>query len=184
MRKEARLSGFGGQGIILAGEILGKAAALYDGKHATFTQSYGPESRGGACAAEVVIDDGPVHYPHVLDPDILVVMSQGAYHRYAPELRPGGLLIYDEDLVKIDQTAKNHRVLAVPATRIAEGLGRKLVANIVILGFLAAVTDLASSEALLKAVLASVPKGTEDLNRRAFEAGMEYGKRIQPKDAQ
>ena len=89
-RREVRLSGFGGQGIILSGSILGKAAAIYDNKYATFTQSYGPEARGGACAAEVVIDDQPVHHPHIMDPEVLVVMSQGAYNKYVPEFREHG----------------------------------------------------------------------------------------------
>jgi 2-oxoglutarate ferredoxin oxidoreductase subunit gamma len=177
MRREIRLSGFGGQGIILAGEIVGKAAALFDHKHATFTQSYGPESRGGACAADVVIDDHPVHYPHAIDPEVLVVMSQGAYVRYVPELRKGGLLVIDENLVKVDALADGARVLSVPSTKIAEASGRKVVANIVMLGFLSAVTDIASPAAIREAVLASIPPGTEALNTRAFDAGVDYGRR-------
>lgn len=177
MRKEVRLSGFGGQGIILAGEILGKAVALYDRKHATFTQTYGPESRGGSCAAEVILDDKPVHYPHITDPIVLVVMSQGAYNKYVPGFRQDGLLIIDQDLVKLDDQAQGRQVFSIPATRIAEQAGRKLVANIVMLGFLAAVTDLTSVEALRQAVLTSIPKGTEDLNSRAFQAGYDYGRR-------
>ncbi len=177
-RQEVRLSGFGGQGIILAGEIMGKAAAIYDGKHATFTQSYGPEARGGACAAEIVIDTHPVHYPHILDPEVLVVMSQGAYTRYVPEFRRDGLLIIDTDLVETDQRAGGLQTLSIPATRIAEQVGRKLVANIVMLGFLAAVTELVSVDALREAVLSSIPKGTEELNRKAFEAGLEHGLQV------
>jgi 2-oxoglutarate ferredoxin oxidoreductase subunit gamma len=180
MRKEVRLSGFGGQGIILAGEIVGKAAALYDRKYATFTQGYGPESRGGACSAEVIIDERPVHYPHVLDPDVLVVMSQGAYNRYVPEFSKDGMLVIDDGLVTLDEMAQGRKVLAIPATRIAEEVGRKLVANIVMLGFLAAVTDLTSVEAMRQAVLTSIPKGTEDLNIRAFQAGFDYGRSCGP----
>ena len=183
MRREVRLSGFGGQGIILAGEILGKAAALYDHKHATFTQSYGPESRGGSCAAEIILDEKPVHYPHVLDPRVLVVMSQGAYTKYVPGFHQDGLLIVDEDLVKLDDAAQGHQVLSVPATRIAEQVGRKVVANIVMLGFLAAVTDLVSVEAMRQAVLSSIPKGTEALNTRAFQAGFEYGQKVMARGA-
>ncbi len=176
-RLEVRLSGFGGQGIIRSGEIIGKAAVLYDGRFATFTQSYGPESRGGACAAQVAIADDPVElsYPHVVDPSVLVVMSQGGYNKYVPDFRRDGLLIIDEDLVELDEAAEGLAMLKVPATRLAEEIGRRIVANVVMLGFVAAVTDIASPEAIRQAVLSSVPKGTEELNERAFDAGFEYG---------
>ncbi len=176
-RLEVRLSGFGGQGIIRSGEIIGKAAVLYDGRFATFTQSYGPESRGGACAAQVAIADDPVElsYPHVVDPSVLVVMSQGGYNKYVPDFRRDGLLIIDEDLVELDEAAEGLEMLKVPATRLAEEIGRRIVANVVMLGFVAAVTDIASPEAIRQAVLSSVPKGTEELNERAFDAGFEYG---------
>jgi 2-oxoglutarate ferredoxin oxidoreductase subunit gamma len=130
-RLEVRLSGFGGQGIIRSGEIVGKAAAIYDGRYATFTQSYGPESRGGACAAQVAIADDPVElsYPHVIDPSILVLMSQGAYNRYIADFRRDGLLIVDEGLVELDGRAEGLRVLKIPATRLAEELGRRIGAQ-------------------------------------------------------
>lgn len=181
-RLEIRLSGFGGQGIVRSGEIVGKAASLYDGRFATFTQSYGPESRGGACAAQVAIADDPVElsYPHVIDPTVLVVMSQGGYNKYVPDFRRDGLLITDEDLVSLDQAAEGLQVLSIPATRLAEGLGRRIVANVVMLGFVAAVTDIASADALKRAVLDSVPKGTEELNEKAFDTGFEYGQENTP----
>ncbi|HEC33859.1 MAG TPA: pyruvate ferredoxin oxidoreductase [Chloroflexi bacterium] len=179
-RLEIRLSGFGGQGIIRSGEIIGKAAVLYDGRYATFTQSYGPESRGGACAAQVAIADDPVElsYPHLVAPSILVIMSQGAYNKYVSGFRRDGLLLVDESLVELDEAAEGLRVLGIPATRLAEELGRRIVANVVMLGFLAAVTDVASPEALRQAVLSSVPKGTEELNERAFETGFRYGQEM------
>lgn len=178
-RLEIRLSGFGGQGIIRSGEIIGKAAVLYDGRYATFTQSYGPESRGGACAAQVAIADDPVElsYPHVIDPSILVIMSQGAYNKYVPDFRRDGLLIIDDSLVDLDEVAEGLRVTSVPATRLAEEMGRRIVANVVMLGFLTATTDVVSPEAMKQAVLDSVPKGTEELNERAFEAGLQYGQK-------
>ncbi|NIO69060.1 MAG: pyruvate ferredoxin oxidoreductase [Anaerolineae bacterium] len=179
-RTEIRLSGFGGQGIVKTGYIIGEAVTIHDGKNATFTQSYGPESRGGACAAQVVISDEPISYPHVIDPSILVVMSQGAYNKYVPGFRKDGLLIIDEDLAETDEAAEGLRILSIPATRLAEELGRKVVANVVMLGFLTAVTDLASVEAMKKAVLSSVPKGTEELNLKAFERGYEYGQQVAP----
>lgn len=178
-RLEIRLSGFGGQGIIRSGEIVGRAAALYDGRYATFTQSYGPESRGGACAAQVIIADDPVElsYPHLVDPSVLIIMSQGAYNKYVPGFRQDGLLLVDEDLVELDEAAEPLRVIGIPATRLAEELGRRIVANVVMLGFVAAITDIVSPEAMKSAVLDSVPKGTEELNTRAFETGFEYGQK-------
>jgi 2-oxoglutarate ferredoxin oxidoreductase subunit gamma len=105
-------------------------------------------------------------------------MSQGGYNKYVPSFGPDGLLIIDEGLVELDEAAEGLRVLAIPATRLAEELGRRIVANVVMLGFVAVTTDIASPEALKKAVLESVPKGTEELNMRAFETGFEYGQRM------
>ncbi len=175
-RTEVRLSGFGGQGIILAGFIVGQAASIYDGKNATFTQAYGPEARGGSCSAQVVITDEPGAYPYVSNPSVVVAMSQESYAKYAAQVGDDVQVIIDEDLVKPEKSQKN-RILAVPATRIAQELGRSAVANIVMLGFLAAVTDIASTEAMKKSVLDSVPKGTEALNTSAFDRGYEAGKR-------
>jgi 2-oxoglutarate ferredoxin oxidoreductase subunit gamma len=178
-RIEIRLSGFGGQGIILAAHILGKAAALHDHQHATMTQNYGPESRGGACSGQVIISDVPVSYPHLTKPHIVVAMSQEAYTKYAGDLVDGGLLIIDEDLVKPNGGAANAHLFRIPATRIAEkDLKRKMVANIVMLGCLAALDASVSADALRQAVRSSVPKGTEDFNIQAFERGYEYGKRL------
>jgi 2-oxoglutarate ferredoxin oxidoreductase subunit gamma len=180
-RLEIRLSGFGGQGIIRSGEIIGKAAVLYDNHYATFTQSYGPESRGGACAAQVAISDDPAElsYPHIINPSVLVIMSQGAYNKYVPDFSRDGLLIIDNSLVELDEEAQGLRVLKIPATHIAEELGRRIVANVVMLGFLAAVTAVASPQAIKQAVLASVPRGTEELNERAFEAGLQYAQDLE-----
>jgi len=177
-RTEIRLTGFGGQGIILSGYIIGKAAAIHDKKQATFTQSYGPESRGGACSAQVIISDEPIDYPHLIALSILVVMSQEGYNEYAPTLRDEALLIVDEDLVEGGELAADVKLLSVPATRLAEEMGRKIVANIVMLGFFAAVTDVVSVEAMREAVRTSVPKGTEELNLKAFGKGYEYGESV------
>ena len=173
-RVEIRIAGFGGQGIVLTGQILGQAASIYDKGFATLTQSYGPESRGGACTAEVVASDKPIDYPYVQTPKILIVLSQEAYTKYAQDPAKGTLLIIDSDLVKPD-SSHNPAPLAIPATRMAREMGRPVVANIIMLGFLAAVSDLVSTEALRKSILASVPKGTEELNMKAFELGYDYG---------
>lgn len=169
-RREVRLAGFGGQGIVLAGYILGKAAALYDGKDAVFSQSYGPEARGGACAAEVIIDDGGVDYPVLTTPDILVVMSQEAGTKYAADVNDGTTILVDTDLVRLDTSRET---FDAPFTGIAEGLGRRMVANIAMLGFLTAVTSVVSVEAMEEAIRTTVPEKTIDLNLRAFRAGYE-----------
>jgi len=173
-RDEIIIGGFGGQGIVLAGNIVGKAAAIFDGKNATLTQDYGPEARGGACRAQVVISDSQISYPYIEDPSVLVVMSQEAYTKYSAGLRQDTLLLTDKDLVKARKSRTN-RILSIPATQIAQELGRTAVANIVMLGFFTAVTKTVSVEAMKKAVLDSVPKGTEELNEKAFEQGYAYG---------
>jgi len=173
-RQEIIIGGFGGQGIILAGNIVGKAAAIFDGRNATLTQDYGPEARGGACRAQVVISDGQISYPYVEKPEVLVVMSQEAYTKYSPALLKDGLLLFDKDLVK-PKKSPTKRIFSIPATRFAQELGRSAVANIVMLGFLSAFSDIVPTEAIKKSVLDSVPKGTEGLNEKAFERGYSYG---------
>lgn len=172
---EIRFSGFGGQGVILAGSIAGKAASIFENRHATLTQSFGPESRGGACSASVVIAEERVDYPFLRKMDILVSMSQAAYLKFIDDLKPGGLLIYEQDLVILERLREDIRSYAIPATRFAEELGRRIVLNIVMLGFFTAVSGTIGVEAARKAVLDSVPAGTEQLNLSAFNKGYEYG---------
>lgn len=173
-RHEVRLAGFGGQGIIMSGYILGKAAALYDGKDAVFSQSYGPEARGGACAAEVVIDDDAVDYPVLTRPDILVLMSQEAAEKYSGDMAENAVVLIDEDLVT---ASPGKTVRGAPTTRIAEDLGRRIVANIAMLGFLTGATGVVSRGAMEEAIKTSVPEKTIPLNLNAFNAGFEYGER-------
>lgn len=177
LRKEILITGFGGQGIVLAGLIVGKAASLGDHKESSLTQSYGPEARGGSCSAQVIISDGSIHYPYVRNPDILVCMSQGGYDKFADSLKDDSILITDQNLVQ-SATAGTANSFAIPATRMAEELGRKMMANIVMLGFFTAVTDAVSVDSARNAVLASVPKGTEKLNTTAFNKGYDYGQAI------
>ncbi len=172
---EIKFGGLGGQGIILAGMIVGKAAALYDKKESTLTQAFGPEARGSACSAQVVVSDEKILYPYVQHPHILVTMSQDAYTQFSPALAPGGTLIIEEELVKPEPIPPGAKVYKVPATRIAEDLGRRMVLNIVMVGFFAAVTKVVNVDAIRKAVADSVPKGTTDLNLKAFDRGYEYG---------
>jgi len=173
-RYEIRLSGRGGQGVILAGYITAQAASIFDHKNATLIQDYGPAARGGACRTDIVISGERVLYPYINAPSVLIAMSQQAYDRYCPNNREDTLVIIDEDLVK-PRVRKGDRLLAIPARRIAEELGRVAVANSVMLGFFTAVTDIISVEAMRKSMLASVPKNTDELNTRAFEQGYAYG---------
>jgi len=173
---EIRVAGFGGQGVILSAVVLGKAASIYENGFATMTQNFGPEARGGACSAQLVISDSPVLYPYVTQPDMMVVMSQEAYNRFAPELKPGGLLIVEEDLVRVSNLNRDKKVYSIPATRFAEELGKRMVLNSVMVGFFTAVTELLSADAVRKAVADSVPPTFRELNLKAFEKGYEYGK--------
>jgi 2-oxoglutarate ferredoxin oxidoreductase subunit gamma len=175
---EIRIAGFGGQGVILAAAIIGKAAALFQGGFATMTQSFGPEARGGSSSAQVILSGEPILYPYVTEPDVLVVLSQEAYTRFTPELKHGGVLIIEQDLVRVGQIPSGARVFGVPATRLAEELGRKVVLNVVMVGFLGAVTNLLDPAALRKAVGDSVPASLEKLNLEAFDKGYAYGIRL------
>ena len=172
-RKEIRVAGFGGQGIVLSGSIIGKAASIYDKGFAALTQSYGPESRGGSCRAEVVISDVPIGYPYISKPQVQIILSQDAYNEYGKNAPPETLLIVDADLVTIDPSP-NHKPVSIPASRMAQEMGRPVVANIIMLGFLAAKSDIVPPKALKKSIMDSIPAGTEDFNMKAFELGYNY----------
>lgn len=167
---EIRLGGVGGQGIALAGNLLGRAASIFDGKEAVFTQTHGPEARGGASRADVIISDRPIAYPFVTHPNILAVLFTEAYERFRPELAKGGLLIVDADLVT--PHASDTDAIPLPVTRIATGLGSKVVANIVLLAYLAESTGVVSIESLNQAIRATVAPRHLDLNLKAFDAGV------------
>src|SRR6201997_744353 len=175
---ELRIAGFGGQGVILSAIVLGKAASIYQGAYATMTQNFGPEARGGGCRAQLLISGGPILYPYVTQPDIMVVMSQEAYTRFVPELKEGGILIVEQDLVRVTDLPRQTKVYSCPATRLAEELGKRMVLNSVMVGFFAAVTQLLELEAVRKAVADSVPTSFRELNLKAFEKGFEYGNSV------
>jgi 2-oxoglutarate ferredoxin oxidoreductase subunit gamma len=173
-KKQVRLAGFGGQGIVLAGMILGKAAVLFENVNAVMTQSYGPEARGGACSADVIISESRINYPRVTVPDILVLMAEEAAHTYGPKTAENALILVNEDLVKTIPDRPGLRVLKIPATSIAEKLGRVIVSNIVMLGFITGAAGIVDYESMKQAILASIPKGTEKLNLAAFQAGYDH----------
>jgi len=172
---EIRISGFGGQGVILSAIVIGKAGCIFENGFSTMTQSFGPEARGGACSAQVILSNEPILYPYVTRPDILVTMSQEAYTLFSPQLKENGILIIEQDLVRVDKLPAGVRVYGVPATRLAEELGKRMVLNIVMVGFFAAVTNVLEPEAVRQAVAASVPEAFRELNLKAFDKGFEYG---------
>lgn len=171
MRNEVRFSGFGGQGIILSAVIIGRAAVMYDNKFAVQTQVYGPEARGGASMSAVIIDDDPILYPKVSVPDIYVIMSQEGFEKYGVDANDDAIMLIDSTLV---HSRPKCRCIEIPATRQAkEVLKKDIVANIVMLGALVAATHVVSETSLEKAILDSVPKGTEALNQKAMKMGFE-----------
>jgi len=175
-RTEIRLAGEGGQGMILAGIILAEAAAIYDGKNAVQSQSYGPEARGGASRSEVIISDDEIDFPEVILPNILVALSQMAYDKYAANLSLDGLIIVDDEKVK---NVSGENVIKLPVGHIAlNATGRAITSNTVVLGILVGLTGLVSRPALEQAVTAHAPKGTEELNSKALQAGFEQAELI------
>jgi len=177
-RYEIRLSGEGGQGLVLAGKILAEAAAIYDNKNATQSQSYGPEARGGASRSEVIISDGEIDYPKAMNIDLLLALTQESCDRYHKDLKAEGILLVDSDSVHQCPEGK-FKIYRVPIINTAKDkVGRVMVANIVALGIIAELTKIVSNEALEAAILSRVPKGTEKLNLEAFRIGAETGKNI------
>lgn len=172
---EIRFSGFGGQGIIRCGLITGKALSLFDNKHATMTQSFGPEARGSACSSQLVVSEERVLYPYITQPEILIAMSQEAYDKYEPHLRKDGILIIDEDLVNPNPPRDKIKLFSVQSTRIAEELGNRIIGNLVMLGFFTAITSVVSPDAMKKALPGLVPERFLDLNIKGFEKGYEVG---------
>jgi 2-oxoglutarate ferredoxin oxidoreductase subunit gamma len=181
-RIEIRLAGEGGQGMILAGIVLAEAAAIHEGKNAVQTQSYGPEARGGASKAEVIIANSEIDHPEVIDADVLVAMSQEACDKYAVDVKRDGLLIVDKE--KVGRVAIRHaRIVRLPITRMAsEATGKAITANVVALGALVGLTDVVSRDAIEKAVAARAPKGTEDMNRKALATGFEAAEALRQAD--
>ncbi len=181
---EIRFSGFGGQGIIRCGLITGKAISLFDNKFATMTQSFGPEARGSACSSQLVVSEDRVLYPYISRPEVLVAMSQEAYEKYEPELKEGGTLIIDQDLVKLKPSKKNVKLYLIPSTRFAEELGNRIFANLVMLGFFTAISKTVSPEAMKNALPGLVPKRSLDINIKAFDRGYDFGIEVLDKEKQ
>lgn len=175
-RTEIQLGGFGGQGIMSAGKIIGMAAAVFNNLEACFTQSYGPEARGGAAGSQVIISSKPIHHPHLTEPTSMIIMSQGAYAKYVETLAVDGVLLIDNELVKLPEDHRTDiKTLGIPATRIAEEAGNSRAANSVMLGFWTAVEGIVNKEAMEESIAESVPPKTVDLNLEVFRTGYEEG---------
>jgi len=176
-RTEVQLGGFGGQGIMSAGKIIGQAAAIYDQLEASFTQSYGPEARGGSAGSQVVIASDPIHHPHLIEPISAIIMSQAAFDKYAPTLASDGKLLIDDGLVLLPEDhRKDIRIYGIPATQIAEEIGNSRAANTVMLGFWTAIIGVVSEAAMRQSVSESVPPKTLDVNLKAFDLGFTKGR--------
>lgn len=178
MRKDIRVCGFGGQGVILAGFIIGKAACVFDKYNAVQSQSYGPEARGGAARSEVIISDEKIGYPRPTSIDVYVAMAQEAFNTYQDDLKDDAIIIIDPDLVPNHDIGKP--IYKIHAQKIAEELGNKIVTNITMVGATTGIFDLLDPEAVKKAVIDSVPKRFTELNINAFERGFEAGKNARP----
>lgn len=175
-RFEVRFSGSGGQGLITAAVVFAEAAGVYNGKYVCQTQSYGPEARGGKSKAEVVISNKPIDYPKAMKLDLLLAMNQAACDAYFFDLQPDGLLVVDSTLVEQHPTS---RIIPIPFTDIArDEIGREVVANMVALGAVGVLSGSVTKENLEKALLARVPKGTEEMNLKALHRGMEEAGKV------
>ncbi len=174
-RTEIRIAGFGGQGVILAGIVLGHAAAVYEGRKAVQTQSYGAETRGGAARSEVVISNEKIDYPKVLSADITIAMSQESFEKYGSDVRRGSALFIDADLVTSVPAAAGATIYRVPAMKMAaEEFKKTLVANMIMLGAVCAITGVVRLQSLKRSVEELAPKGSVDLNLRALNRGFEW----------
>lgn len=171
MRMEIRIAGFGGQGVGLAGHIIGKAIAIYTDREAVMTQSYGPEARGGASCADIVLSDNTIDYPFIQKPDILVLFSQEAYSKFRSTSKKSAAVLIDSGLVI---PLQNDLTFNIPATAIAEELGHRIVANMIMLGYLSSITNVVQPEPLVKAIKTTVKPKFIELNLKAFHSGYEY----------
>ncbi|MBI5524975.1 MAG: 2-oxoacid:acceptor oxidoreductase family protein [Deltaproteobacteria bacterium] len=180
-RYEIRLGGSGGQGLILAGVILGEAAAIHDGKNAVQTQSYGPEARGGMSKSDVIVSNEEIDYPKAYRMDLLLALTQASFSGYVKDVKPGGLVVYDTSLVR-DVCEGNYRLVGIPIVETAtRAIGKSMVANVVSLGAIVELTGIVSKEAVEKSLMGRAPRGTEEINRRALHAGYDLVKNAEQK---
>jgi 2-oxoglutarate ferredoxin oxidoreductase subunit gamma len=176
-RRETRIAGFGGQGVITAGYVLANAAAIYDGQYALMSQSYGPEARGGSCKSDVITSEEPIDYPKIARPDCLVALSNDAFASFVDSVKDGGVVVYEDSLVDVPEKGMDpdRRYYGVPAVATANDLGNPLAANMVMLGAVQALTGVVKAEALAASISDRFPRRKE-LNLKALQRGIELGK--------
>lgn len=167
---QVRFAGVGGQGIVLVGRLLGQAA-LFEGKEAVCTQSYGPEARGGASKTDVIVSDNPIDYPFVTAADVLAVFFQEAYVRYRGEIQPAASVIIDTSLVQPSED--DSLVVGLPATTLAEELGSRIACNVVMLGYLIGATNVVSRDAAEQVIRSTMKPSVVELNLQALDIGIE-----------
>ncbi len=177
-RFEVRIAGQGGQGIVTAGVMIGRAASVFGGKNVTLMQSYGPESRGGASKVEIIVSDENIHYPNIRKPNVIAIMSQEAYRKNLEDLSGNAIVILDPEMIQEDPTNPAKNIYRVPATRIAENLGKPIVASVVMVGAIIGLTGMVDTSSIEKTIAEYTPKGTEELNLNAFKNGREYAQKL------
>ncbi|MEE4359131.1 MAG: 2-oxoacid:acceptor oxidoreductase family protein [Desulfococcaceae bacterium] len=173
-------SGSGGQGVITAAIILAETAVLFEGLEATQAQAYGPEARGGATRSDIIIADSPIRYPKVTQPNVLVCLTQEAYTKFYPIIRPGGLLLTDSRYVKMYSKVDARQIQLPMYKSVMEEIGKPIVFNICMLGAVIGITELVSPESLMKVLENRIPAGFIELNRKALELGINLGKNCKP----
>ena len=173
-------SGSGGQGVITAAIILAEAAAIHEGLNAVQTQAYGPEARGGATRADVIISHNPIHFPKVLNPHILVCLTQEAYNKFARIIRPGGLMVIDRRFVTPKLSTEARMASLDMYDRVMEEIGRPIVFNICMLGAFITLSGLVTPESILKVLETKVPGDFLGMNRRALELGIRLAGEVHP----
>ncbi len=176
-KHDIRISGMGGQGVILSGIIIGKAAAIFEDRQATLIQSFGPEARGSAVSAQLMISDDPIAYPYIKRSDILMVYSRAGFDKFVPELKEDGILIYENELVVPNETTcPNAKKFGIPAINLAEQhMGKAMALNMIMCGFFTAVTKIITPEAMRKAIADTTPSETISFNTKAFDLGLAEG---------
>lgn len=174
-RFEIRIAGFGGQGVVTVGKVLGTALTVYGGRNSVNTQSYGPESRGGACRSEVVCADGRINYPYVRAADVLVALSQVALDAYIENVKPGGIVLTDTQAVQAVPGPERFRTVPVPTLEIAQEVGDVKCQNMVALGALfPLIEDRICESDLMAALKDSLPEASMARNIEAFHRGKHY----------
>lgn len=175
-------SGSGGQGVITAAIILAEAAVLYEGLNAVQSQSYGPEARGGASRSDVIISDTDIHYPKVIQPNILVCLTQKAYNKFSGFIRPGGLLLTDNHYVRQREKVDARQVGLDIYKEVMDKIGRPIVFNICMLGAFVQLTQLIKQESIMRVLESRIPAGTLELNKQALELGQKIAENFDPKN--